>query len=233
MWPVRVLMRWDPRAALRRASRLVMPMELTKTQIREYDRRAVDSETTETATFGIGCFWGPDAQFGAIDGVIRTRVGYAGGTKHDPTYHSLGDHTEVLQVEFDPNTVTYRDILQLVFESHNPHHQTGKTQYQNVVLAATASQRAAIDEFLTTRGLTADGVETRIERLSRLYPAEEYHQKYKLQSASSLMDVFEAAGYSDEEFRESPIAAKLNAYVAGHDVAISDTLPEQRLDSST
>ena len=225
------MMRWDPRTALRRVSRLVTSMELTPTQIREYDRQVVNSETTETATFGIGCFWGPDAQFGAVDGVIRTRVGYAGGTKLNPTYHALGDHTEVLQVEFNPDTVTYRDILQLVFESHNPRRQTGKTQYQNVVLAATASQRTAIDEFLTTQGLTVGGTETRIERLSRFYPAEEYHQKYKLQSASSFMDVFEAAGYSDVEFRESPIAAKLNAYVAGHDVGISDTLPEQRTDS--
>ena len=122
-------------------------------------------------------FLGPDAQFGAIDGVIRTRVGYAGGTKHDPTYRSLGDHTEVIQVEFDPNMVTYRDILQLVFESHNPKGQTRKTQYQNVVLAVTASQRTAIGEFLTTQGLAVDGVGTRIERLSRFYAAEEYHQK--------------------------------------------------------
>jgi len=53
-------------------------MALTETQIREYDRGAMDSGETETATFGIGCFWGPDAQFGAIDGVVRTRVGYAG-----------------------------------------------------------------------------------------------------------------------------------------------------------
>ena len=97
----------------------------------------------------------------------------------------------------------------------------------------TASQRTAIGEFLTTQGLAVDGVGTRIERLSRFYAAEEYHQKYKLQSAPSVMDAFEAAGYSSEEFRESPIAAKLNAYVAGHDVGIGDTLTEQRTDSLT
>jgi len=221
-------MRWDPRAALRRFSRLVTPMELTKTQIREYDRHTVDSEQTETATFGIGCFWGPDAQFGAVDDVIRTRVGYAGGTKRDPTYHSLGDHTEVFQVEFNPNRIAYHDLLELVFESHNPQHQTRKTQYQNVVFAATASQRATIDEFLTTQGFTADGIETRIERLSRFYPAEEYHQKYKLRSVSSFMDAFDAAEYTDIDLRESPTAAKLNAYAAGHDVAVSEELEQLR-----
>lgn len=227
-----MIMRRGPRAALRRIPRLVTTMELTKTQIREYDRRVVDSERTETATFGIGCFWGPEAQFGAIDGVIRTRVGYAGGTKRDPTYHSLGDHTEVVQVDFHPNDIAYLDLLELVFESHNPHHQTGKTQYQTVVLAATASQRAAIDESLATQGLTADGIETRIERLSQFYPAEEYHQKYTLRSVSSFMDAFDAAGYTDVELRESPIAAKLNGYAAGHDVTVSEALPEQRGDFS-
>ena len=218
-------MRWDLRPALRRLSRLVTPMTLTKTQIREYDRRAMDSEATATATFGIGCFWGPDARFGAIDGVVRTRVGYAGGTKLDPTYHALGDHTEVFQVEFDPEAVAYRDLLNRVFESHNPRRQTTKTQYQNVVFAGTEAQRTVLDEFLDTRGLTADGVGTRIERLSRFYPAEDYHQKYKLRSVSSFTDAFEAAGYGDDELRESPIAAKLNGYAAGHDVAIGEELP--------
>ncbi|MFC7187734.1 peptide-methionine (S)-S-oxide reductase MsrA [Halorubrum yunnanense] len=200
-------------------------MTLTQTQIREYDRRATDSDETETATFGVGCFWGPDAQFGAMDGVVRTRVGYAGGTKRDPTYHSLGDHTEVFQVEFDPDAVAYRDLLRTVFDSHDPQRQTGTTQYQNVVLAATEDQRATLSEFLTTQGLTADGIGTRVEQLSRFYPAEEYHQKYKLRSVPSFMDAFEAAGYGDGELRESPIAAKLNGYAAGHDVAVAEELP--------
>lgn len=194
-------------------------MTLTPTRIREYDRRATDSAETATATFGVGCFWGPDARFGAMDGVVRTRVGYAGGTTTDPTYRSLGDHTEVFQVEFDPGTVTYRDLLETVFERHDPRAQTRKTQYQNVVFAATADQRAALDEFLSSRGLTADGIATRVERLSRFYLAEDYHQKYTLRSVSSFMDAFEAAGYDDSEFRESPIAAKLNGDAAGHDVA--------------
>ena len=200
-------------------------MTLTQTQIREYDRRAMDSAETATMTFGVGCFWGPDAQFGAMDGVVRTRVGYAGGTKLDPTYHALADHTEVVQVEFDPDTVAYQDLLNRVFKSHNPQHQTRKTQYQNIVFAEKEDQRAVLDEFLATRGLTVEGIGTRIEQLSRFYPAEDYHQKYKLRSVSSLMDAFEAAGYGDDELRESPIAAKLNGYAAGHDVGIDEELP--------
>ncbi|ELZ57423.1 peptide methionine sulfoxide reductase MsrA [Halorubrum hochstenium ATCC 700873] len=185
----------------------------------------MDSAETATATFGIGCFWGPDARFGAIDGVVRTRVGYAGGTKIDPTYHSLGDHTEVFQLEFDPDAIPYRDLLSQVFHSHDPQHQTRKTQYQNIVFAATEDQQAVLDEFLSTRGPTAEGVGTRVEQPSRFYPAEDYHQKYKLRSVSSFMDAFDAVGYGDEELRESPIAAKLNGYAAGHDVAVAEELP--------
>lgn len=218
-------MRADPRTALRRLHRQLTPMDLTATQIRAYDRRAAPSDETETATFGLGCFWGPDARFGAVDGVVRTRVGYAGGKARDPTYHSLGDHTEVFQVEFDPDAVTYRELLDLAFESHTPRHQTRKTQYQNVVLTATAAQQATLDEFLSSRGLTADGIGTRIEQLSRFYPAEDYHQKYKLRSVSSLMNAFDDAGYDDEAVRESPIAAKLNGYAAGHDVAVFEEPP--------
>ena len=92
----------SPRRVLRGLHRLFDPLTLTPATVREYDERAVDGEDTETATFGLGCFWGPDARFGAMDGVIRTRAGYAGGTKRDPSYHSLGDHTEVVHVEFDP-----------------------------------------------------------------------------------------------------------------------------------
>jgi peptide-methionine (S)-S-oxide reductase len=200
-------------------------MTLTPAIVRDYDAQAADRETTDTATFGLGCFWGPDARFGAMDGVIRTRVGYAGGTKPDPSYHSLGDHTEVVQVDFDPDVVTYRTLVEAVFQQHNPRTQPQKTQYQNVVFASTATQRRAVDTVLTGRGETADSIETRFEQLSRFYPAEDYHQKYRLRSASPFLSAFEEAGYTDEDIRDSPVAAKLNGYVAGHDVDIEADLP--------
>jgi len=200
-------------------------MTLTPALIRDYDAQADDRATTDTATFGLGCFWGPDARFGAVDGVVRTRVGYAGGTKPDPSYHSLGDHTEVLQVDFDPDVVTYRDLLKDIFRQHDPRTQPSKTQYQNVVFASTDTQRAAIEAVLSAIGETPESIETRIEQLSRFYPAEDYHQKYRLRSESSFLSAFEEAGYADEEIRDSPIAAKLNGYVAGHAVDIDTDRP--------
>ncbi|GAA0725573.1 peptide methionine sulfoxide reductase MsrA [Halorubrum trapanicum] len=126
----------------------------------------------------------------------------------------------MFQVEFDPDTITYRDLLNLVFESHTPHHQTRNTQCQNVVLTATGAQQATLEEFLLSQGFTADGIGTRIEQLSRFSPAEDYHHKYKLRAVSSLMDAFDAADYDDEALRGSLITATLNGYAAGHDVAL-------------
>jgi Peptide methionine sulfoxide reductase len=192
--------------------------------IKQYDRAALIRDKTETATFGLGCFWGPEAQFGAIDGVIRTRVGYAGGKKSDPTYHNLGDHTEVFQVDYDPTVVTYWDLLARVFANHRPNHQTRKTQYQNIILMGTSNQRKTLNEFLAEHGLDADALGTRIERLLRFYPAEDYHQKHSLCTDPVHSDVFDEAGYTDDEIQESPAAAKLNGYASGHDLPDDDNL---------
>ena len=194
-------------------------MNPTATMIREYDRDAPDREETETATFALDCFWGPEAQFGAMDGVIRTRVGYAGGTKPNPTYRDLGDQTEVFQVDYDPDDLSYGDLLAVVFENHDPSQQTRKTQYQNIVFYDSSDQRETLESVLESNGLDAETIETRIERLTRFYLAESYHQKYNLKANQSLLDPFEEAGYDDEKLRESPAAAKRNGYAGGHDIS--------------
>jgi peptide-methionine (S)-S-oxide reductase len=196
---------------------------LTPTTIREFDRTAPDREETESATFVLGCFWGPDARFGSIEGVVRTRVGYAGGTRRNPTYHALGDHTETLQIDYDPERLSYADLLDVVFESHDPNRQTRKRQYQNVVFPETEARHDAVEEYLESDGRSPEAIETRIERLTEFHPAESYHQKYSLRANPSLFEAFEEAGYDDEGIRESPTAAKLNAHAAGHE------LPEGRL----
>jgi peptide-methionine (S)-S-oxide reductase len=199
-------------------------MTPTPTTIRDFDERALDDDETKTATYALGCFWGPDAKFGALDGVIRTRVGYAGGTKPNPSYHALDDHTEVFQVDYDPETIAYTDLLEHVFRSHDPRRQTRKTQYQNIVFTATPDQRDALEAYLEANDLDPDTIQTRIEHLSRFYPAEDYHQKHSLRSQRALMEAFEEASDDDEDLRESPAAAKLNGYAAGHDIATKHNL---------
>ena len=191
----------------------------TPTAVRAYDERAPAPEETETVTFGLGCFWGPSARFGALEGVVRTRVGYAGGTERDPTYHALGDHTEVVQVDVDTSTLSLEALFEAVFRNHDPTQQVSKRQYQNVVLPATADQRAAVSSVLAERGLDTDTVATRVERPGSFTLAEPYHQKHALKGRPHLYDVFEAAEYTEAAVRESPAAAKLAGYAKGHDVA--------------
>jgi peptide-methionine (S)-S-oxide reductase len=193
--------------------------------VTEYDESAPSPDESETATFALGCFWGPDATFGAITGVVRTRVGYAGGTKADPTYHDLGDHSEAIQVEYDPAELYFADLVAVAFENHDPLSQPQKRQYQNVAFYESDAERDAIESHLRESDWPRDAVETRIERLDEFYLGEAYHQKFNLSSTATLLSPFEEAGYDDADIRESPAAAKVNAHVAGKDVpAFEDRL---------
>jgi len=193
-------------------------MTPTPAQITAYDEQAPPADATETATFGLGCFWGPESQFGALDGVVRTRVGYAGGTTTEPTYHDLGDHTEVFQVDYVPETRSFVDLLEIVFRSHDPNRQTPTIQYQNIVFVSTADQREALSSYFDANDLSGAAIETRIEPLSQFYLAETYHQKHSLRGQQGLINTFEKAGYVDADIRQSPAAAKLNAYAAGREL---------------
>jgi peptide-methionine (S)-S-oxide reductase len=184
--------------------------------IERYDDEAPDGEELETATFALGCFWGPDSEFGSLEGVYRTRVGYAGGTKKDPTYTNLGDHTETVRVGYAPDEVSYEDLLRTIFDSHDHTRRVRKRQYQNAVFVSDEEQREAVRRHLGSMGVSPETVETRIEAVDRFYNAEEYHQKYNLRSRDAVAGAFERAGYTDEEIRDSPAAAKLNGYAGGH-----------------
>ncbi|WP_425601092.1 peptide-methionine (S)-S-oxide reductase MsrA [Halosolutus halophilus] len=171
--------------------------------------------TTRTATFGMGCFWGPDARFGAIDGVVRTRTGYAGGTTPDPAYYSLGDHTEVVQVEYDPEVLSYQDLLDVFWANHDWRSSGPKRQYRGVVLTTDESQREAAQqrrEKLAER--TGQSVTTDVEPLGEFTPAEDYHQKYELRSTPIVGD--ELVALYGDAFVDSTVVARLNGFVAGH-----------------
>lgn len=197
-------------------------MALTPQTIREYDRTAPAETDTATATFGLGCFWGPEAAFAARSGVVRTAVGYAGGTSPDPTYHDLGDHTEVVRVTYEPTTISYRGLLDHALEAYSHRSQPTKRQYHRVVLAETDRQADAVETAVAemTAGAGPDTIATRLERLDTFYLAESYHQKHGLRGKRWVTNVFDEAGYGDDAFRRSPAAAKLHAHVTGHDVDV-------------
>ena len=146
----------------------------------------------------------------------RTRVGYAGGTKADPTYRSLGDHTECFEVDFDPSAVSYEDLLALFWQSHNPARPAYSTQYASVILTADETQaNVARESAENFERATGRKVLTRIEPLKHFYLAEGYHQKYRLRADRALMAEFEAM-YADEwDIVDSTAAARVNGYLDG------------------
>ncbi|WP_181685852.1 peptide-methionine (S)-S-oxide reductase MsrA [Halorhabdus salina] len=193
-------------------SRIALPANQATTLTR--DAEALGPAETETATLGMGCFWGPDALFGAKAGIVRTRVGYAGGTAPDPTYYALGDHTEVVQIEYDPEIWSFADLLEVVWANHD-WTRSRKRQYRGVIFTHDDTQREVAErsrDALADR--TGQSVETSVEPLEQFYPAEDYHQKYELRTLPVVADELEDL-YGDA-FTASTVAARLNGFAAGY-----------------
>jgi len=163
------------------------------------------------AAFGMGCFWGPDALLGAKEGILRTRVGYAGGTEDNPTYRNIGSHTETILVEFDPVKISYSQLLELFWDNHHYSTQGKKNQYASRLFYATEKQKERADRSKSKKQ-KKETVATKIQQLN-FTVAEDYHQKYRLRH-SKMMENF--SDMTADEFRDSPLAAKLNGYAAGH-----------------
>ena len=151
-----------------------------------------------------------------MDGVWRTRVGYAGGTLRQPTYHALGDHTECFEVDFDPQVVSYQDLLDRVWASHDPTRAAFKTQYASVILARDDEQlELAQRSAEETARLLGRPLATRIERLTTFWIAEDYHQKYYLRGHRELAAEMHAIYPDQHDFVDSTAAARLNGYLYG------------------
>jgi len=144
----------------------------------------------ETATFGAGCFWGVQAAFDRIKGVVDTQVGYAGGVLANPTYQDVctgkTGHAEVIQVTFDPKQVAYDRLLEVFLETHDPTQMNRQgpdvgTQYRSVVFFHSPDQekaaRAALEKEAAS-GRHARPIATAVEKAGPFWRAEDYHQKY-------------------------------------------------------
>lgn len=168
---------------------------------------------TKKATFAMGCFWAPDSLFGVQNGVIRTRVGFAGGTTDNPTYHSIGDHTEAIEIDFDPNEISYSELLDMFWKNHDPTARTSK-QYTSLIMYHDQEQKELAEETLKEEGKKkSTHIVTKILPAAEFYDAEDYHQKYRLQQHTSLM---KAVGLvPGEKLKSSHLAARLNGYVVG------------------
>lgn len=143
---------------------------------------------TQLATFGSGCFWCTEAVFERVPGVKKVISGYAGGRVERPTYQQIctGDtgHAEVTQIEFDPATVSFAQLLEIFFESHDPTtlNRQGAdegTQYRSVVFYQDETQKTAAEAAkVAARKIWDDPIVTEISPLPKFWPAEDYHQDY-------------------------------------------------------
>jgi len=140
--------------------------------------------------FGAGCFWGVESTFRNVKGVTDAAVGYAGGSKENPTYEDVCSdetgHAEVVQVEFDPTKVSYPELLDVFWSNHDPTtlNRQGPDvggQYRSVIFYYTPEQQAAAEESkaaMDKSGKFRRPIVTQIETAPTFYRGEEYHQRY-------------------------------------------------------
>ncbi|MGD0177783.1 MAG: peptide-methionine (S)-S-oxide reductase MsrA [Candidatus Bathyarchaeia archaeon] len=144
----------------------------------------------EVATLGGGCFWCTEAVFSGLKGVVKVEPGYSGGTIANPSYEQVctgrTGHAEVAQVTFNPEVISYKEILEVFFTVHDPTtlNRQGAdvgTQYRSVIFYHNSEQRVVAEHVI--KGITAAGIwdapiVTQVEPLKAFYKAEDYHQKY-------------------------------------------------------
>ena len=140
------------------------------------------------ATFGAGCFWGVEAAFRQLEGVTATRVGYAGGTLENPTYEDVCSHTtghaEVVEVTYDPEHVSYEQLLDVFWHKHDPTQLNRQgwdigDNYRSVVFFHDEEQREAVERSkVQEQASRRSPIVTQIEPAQTFYEAEDYHQQY-------------------------------------------------------
>jgi len=143
---------------------------------------------TQTATFGGGCYWCTEAIFQMLPGVKSVSSGFAGGTKENPTYKEVctgsTGHAEVIQVEYDPNVVSYEKLLDTFWEAHDPttlnrQGADSGTQYRSIILYNNDAQKQAAEKSkAAAQKQFSSPIVTEIVPLKKFYKAEDYHQDY-------------------------------------------------------
>lgn len=144
----------------------------------------------EKATFGAGCFWGVEATFQQVTGVVGTQVGYMGGHKEQPTYEEVCSkttgHAEVVEMTFDPAQISYDELLKIFWDCHDPTQLNRQgpdvgTNYRSVIFCHSAAQEAAARASLAREeqsGRYSRPIVTQITMAGPFWRAEEYHQQY-------------------------------------------------------
>lgn len=170
----------------------------------------------EQATFSMGCFWGPDSFFGSLPGVIQTEVGYAGGTSKDPTYRKIGNHSETVHLTFDPEIISYDQLVHLFWENHDAAKDRfyKERQYISILFYQNETQYKTAKE-IRSEYEQAQGkeIQTEFQTFNHFYTAENHHQKYFLRCFKGATEVIKNLFPDESSFIQSTIAARLNGFV--------------------
>lgn len=150
----------------------------------------ITEKKMDTATFGAGCFWCTEAQFQQLEGVLKVESGYSGGTVASPTYKQVctgtTGHAEVTRIFFDPNIITYEELLAAFWLSHDPTQLNRQgndvgTQYRSVIFYHDETQKQKAETYknnLNKEGAYNNPIVTEISPATTFYKAEDYHQNY-------------------------------------------------------
>ncbi len=152
-----------------------------------------------------------------MNGVVKTRVGYAGGTKDSPTYRNMGDHSESIRIEFDPKKISYEQLLDTFWKNHSPGARALSSQYMSIIFYHDEEQKRMAEQSkrLHEARLGAP-VHTVIAPAADFAAAEDYHQKYYLRNNRILNEQFEAIYPDPGALVDSTAAARINGYLGGY-----------------
>lgn len=169
---------------------IIYPQDIDK------DRKMTNTNKFELATFGSGCFWCTEALFEKLNGVQEVVSGYSGGTTENPTYKEVctGEtgHAEVTQIVFDPNIISFEELLEVFWQTHDPTtlNRQGNdvgTQYRSAIFYHNDDQKKLAAEYkqkLEDENIFNNPIVTEITKFEIFYPAENYHQDYYEQNKS-------------------------------------------------
>lgn len=144
-------------------------------------------------------------------------MGYAGGDKVNPTYYSLGNHSETIEIVYDPSVISYAELLAVFWYSHSPIYPSGTSQYKSIIFYHNEEQQRLAEE--SRNALEASlgrTVYTEIIPADIFYPAEDYHQKYYLRQEKQLLAEFQLKYPDIDDFTASTAVARVNGYAGGY-----------------
>ena len=149
--------------------------------------------------------------------MVRTRVGYSGGSSQGPTYRSIGDHSEAVQIDYDPSVISYKELLAIFWESHDPAERSWSQQYRVAIFCHDEAQkRLALESRDGEAAKRKETIRTEVLPFTGFTLAEDYHQKYRIQQYSGFAGELKAFYPEMKDFVNSTAAARLNGFLGGY-----------------